>query len=61
MLDGLLCYGAMQPLPVGPGSAGDGHVALMEGVAAGSRVTSLALRFLDEAGRPAESGFKGEE
>eukprot|EP00198_Chlamydomonas_reinhardtii_P012225 XP_001701562.1 predicted protein [Chlamydomonas reinhardtii] len=48
-----------EPLPVGPGSAGDGHVALMEGVAAGSRVTSLALRFLDEAGRPAESGFKG--
>ncbi|KAG2443092.1 hypothetical protein HYH02_009506 [Chlamydomonas schloesseri] len=48
-----------EPLPIGPGSAGDGMVALMESVAAGSRVSGLALRFLDEAGRPAESGFKG--
>ncbi|GLC56261.1 hypothetical protein PLESTB_001085700 [Pleodorina starrii] len=53
----LLYHG--EPCEVGPSASGDGLVALLRDVPAGTQLCGLSLALLDEGGRPAEPGFKG--
>ncbi|EFJ52379.1 hypothetical protein VOLCADRAFT_86759 [Volvox carteri f. nagariensis] len=48
-----------EPCEVGPSATGDGLVAVLRNVSAGSQLRGLLLTLLDEGGRPAVPGFKG--
>ncbi|GIL94923.1 hypothetical protein Vretimale_1033 [Volvox reticuliferus] len=48
-----------EPCEMGHSAIGDGLVAILRNVPAGSHLNGLSLALLDEGGRPAEPGFKG--
>ncbi|GLI61005.1 hypothetical protein VaNZ11_003267, partial [Volvox africanus] len=48
-----------EPCEMGHSATGDGLVAILRNVPAGSHLNGLSLGLLDEGGRPAEPGFKG--